>query len=86
MIKMVGITAEQAREMAIGAESTAVAKVLTQTENYIAEQAENGHLSTQILINSSVTEAVRDRLINILQSRNFKVENHPTAIRVFWGE
>ena len=34
---MVGITAEQAREMAIGAESTAVAKVLTQTENYIAE-------------------------------------------------
>lgn len=83
---MVGITAEQAREMAIGAESTAVAKVLTKTENYIAEQAKNGHLSTQISINSSVTEAVRDRLINILQSRNFKVENYPTAIRVFWGE
>lgn len=86
MIKMVGITAEQAREMAIGAESTAVAKVLTQAENYIAEQAERGHLDTQILINSNVTEAVRDRLINILQSRNFKVENYPTAIRVSWGE
>lgn len=83
---MVGITAEQAREMAIGAESTAVAKILLKTENDIAEDAEKGHLDTQILISSNVTDAVRDRLINILQSRNFKVENHPSAIRVFWGE
>ena len=83
---MVGITAEQAREMAIGAESTAVANFLTKCEGRIEHEAKRGALNEHVCVDSGVTNAVRMRVINILTSRGFEIVNHPTAIEIGWGE
>ena len=83
---MSGITAEQAREIAESVESTAVANLLIKCEKQIAKSAQGGYLCERIVMDDNVSDAVRDRLINILIGRGFKVENHPSAIGVFWGE
>ena len=84
---MKGITAKIAKELATGAKSEKVEKLLTLCENKIAESAKEGYLGTGCPFcgyPTPVIEKVCDILVN---ERNFqKVTYCSSSISVRWGE
>jgi hypothetical protein len=70
--KMKGITAEQAREIAVGAESIEVQSAMANIENRIHQEAVKGELRTTISM-AHRSYPVNDKCSNLLKERGFKV-------------
>lgn len=83
---MKGITAEQAREIAIGKESVEVKYAIDKIETIIAQRAEKGHLSVNIEMLER-TVAVTTQCKNILLERGFAIEqNRCGVLSISWGK
>lgn len=83
---MKGITAEQAREIAVGKESVEVKYAIDQIESAIAQRAEKGHLNVNIELLER-TVAVVAQCQNILLERGFEVKQNPHCIlSISWGK
>ena len=83
---MVGITAEQAREIAIGVESQEVKSAITNIEEAIYRRASKGELSVQISMGYR-SKAVEAKCIEILRERGFCVTQcSGRDIAIMWDE
>lgn len=83
---MKGITAEQAREIAIGKESVEVKDAIDKIETIITQRAEKGHLDVNIEMLER-TVAVTTQCKNILLERGFVIEQNRCGIlSISWGK
>ena len=69
---MKGITAEQAREIAVGIESVEVQGAINNIENLIHQEAVKGELRTSISM-AHRSYPVSDKCVMLLKERGFKV-------------
>ena len=69
---MKGITAEQAREIAVGVESVEVQGAMTNIENLIHQHALKGELRTTVSM-AYRSFPVCDKCVALLKERGFKV-------------